>query len=154
MACSCRSVLMFAVALGGLVAQPTLAAAQTRCVPSGAPAHEQLAALEEDTPCPREVTINRFRVLLTRIAPRCDGETPTGVADGVTTARRLLYERGIEAGYLEITEYLDRVTRGRSQVDCDRTLALYVMRRSGGSPSLAEVAGVTRALRAPSGAAV
>ena len=93
--------------LGLAASTPITAYAQTKCIGQSAPIHEKMAGLEENTSCPKVVTINRFRTLLDRITPRCEGETTTGVADGIVTARRLLFERGVEAAYLEIAEVLE-----------------------------------------------
>lgn len=125
------SILM----IGGLIlALPHTATAQrseTRCVTENASIYERMAFLEADNLCPPVVLINRFRILLERIARRCLNKTPTRVADIVATARRLLYDGGIQAGYLEITEALDRRTSGETHLNCDMVLALYVTQRIG-----------------------
>ncbi len=123
----------FGILLASVSAPSEALAQQTKCVDvNTAPIHEKMAALDANSPCPPVVTINRWRTLLDRITPRCKAETRTGVADGIVTARRLLFERGVEVGYLEIAEYLDRVTTGQTGVVCDRMLGAYVVRRSSG----------------------
>lgn len=109
-----------------LSTQTVTAMGQTRCVGESAPIHEKMAVLEEDSSCPGEITINRFRTLLARIARRCNQETSTSIADMIVTARRLLYEAGIQRGYLRITEDIDRITSGQSGLNCKETIALYV----------------------------
>lgn len=118
-------VLLVVIVLVTDTPSTSLTSSSSNCLGSSPPIHGRMAALEEGHSCPSELTINRFRTLLQRIAPRCAGETPTSVADKIVVARGLIRDRGIDEGYLQITEILDQTTAGKAGLNCAEILALY-----------------------------
>jgi hypothetical protein len=108
----------------------------SREVASGADPGDQLAAIEEQTTFPSEVTRARFRTLLARLAPRCH-ESEVRVSDMIVKTQQMLKEKGISVRLIEIAEELDRsveVLRGSDAPDtCPKVLALYsILRESQG----------------------
>jgi hypothetical protein len=91
-----------------------------------------MAAIEEQTGFPSDVTRARFRTLLARLAPRCH-ESEARVSDMIVKAQKILKEKGISVRLVEIAEELDRsvqVPRGGDAADtCLQVLALYSILR-------------------------
>lgn len=115
---------------------------ETRCVNNTTVVYEQMAAIEADNICPPVVLINRFRTLVDQLVRRCEDETPPQLAERIETARKLLYDGGIEAGYLQIMEGISRLAqegvrdlerqgRAKTTVNCSFVIALYVTQRIG-----------------------
>lgn len=106
---------------------PPVQSSETRCVPDNASPAETMASLETGHSCPRVLLINRFRTLLTRIAGRCQNTTPKDAADFMVVGRRLIQEKGVAVGYLELTEALAKLTNGETNLNCDRVFSQYVI---------------------------
>jgi hypothetical protein len=104
-------------------------------VSSGDEPGDQMAAIEEQTTCPNEVTRARFRTLLARLAPRCH-ESESRVSDMIVKTQQMLKEKGIGVRLVEIAEELDRsvqVLQGGAADTCPKVLALYsILRESQG----------------------
>lgn len=103
----------------------------TRDLHNAAPEY-QLAAIEEGTTTPRELTVNRMRSLLQQLDRQCP-QNKKEIVDITLSAQRVLRDHGIDQPCLPILEGMNRmVPSGWKDWPYDENLAQYVALREQG----------------------